>query len=169
MAGIFIAWIMFCWKLNVKLIRKRVFTLARAFILFLFIPGAVIADIIATPFIYMFPKTFLPFGTPEMTLDEMVRFLADYSVLNGEQQTNHWILAMKLFKERPSEFWLTQVPFIFLLGFLLVMFYRAGWPYKGKKKNIISDEITHGSSRWRTPREYQKTLIKINTDLEERR
>lgn len=164
MVGIFMAWLMFCWKLNVKLIQKRVITLARVFILFLLIPGLIIADIIATPFIYMFPKTFLPFGTPEMTLDEMVRFLADYSMLNGMQQTNHWILAMKLFKERPPEFWLTQIPFIFILGFLLVMFYRAGWPY-WKKKNIISDEITHGSSRWRTSREYKNTLIKIKTDL----
>lgn len=164
MAKIFIMWIIFCWRLNVKLIQKKVFTVARAFIAFLLIPGLAIADIIATPFIYMFPKTFLPIGTPEMTLDEMVRFLADYSVLNGEQQTNHWILAMKLFKERPQEFWLIQIPFIFLLGFLLVMFYRSGWPYKGKKKNIISDEITHGSSRWRTSREYQKTLTKIKMD-----
>ena len=164
MAGIFMAWLMFCWKLNVKLIRKRVITLARVFILFLLIRINNCRHYSNTFYLYVSKDTF-PFGTPEMTLDEMVRFLADYSTLNGVQQTNHWILAMKLFKERPPEFWLTQIPFIFILGFLLVMFYRAGWPYKGKKKNIISDEITHGSSRWRTPREYKNTLIKIKTDL----
>ncbi|WP_213974698.1 VirD4-like conjugal transfer protein, CD1115 family [Tepidanaerobacter acetatoxydans] len=120
-------------------------------------------DYIGLAFVYMVPKVIWPPIKPAMTVEEAVSYLAAKSLAPNTGYTNHFVITQRLFTERPMEFWIAQIPFIFILCIILVIFYRTGWPYR-RPALLMSKETTHGSSRWRKPKELLKTLVRVDTE-----
>lgn len=150
------AMVLYLWK-------SKVITIPRLIILFVVLPVFVVFDYIGLAFVYMVPKVIWPPLKPAMTVEEAVNYLAAKTLAPGTGYTNHFVITQRLFAERPLEFWLAQIPFIFILCIILIIFYRTGWPYR-RPALLMSREITHGSSRWRKPGELLKTLAKVNTE-----
>lgn len=153
------------FKLQFKMWRflftKKIVTIPRLIIIYIVLPVFVLVDIIGTAFVYMIPKFIWPPLKPAMTFEQVVKWLG--ATVPGTNTTNHWLLTTKLFTERPPGFWLAQIPFIFVLCIILIIFYRTGWPYR-RPALLMSKETTHGSSRWRRFGELSKTLTKVDTD-----
>ncbi|HHW02058.1 MAG TPA: type IV secretory system conjugative DNA transfer family protein [Thermoanaerobacterales bacterium] len=150
------AMVLYLWK-------SRVITIPRLIILFVVLPVFVVFDYIGLAFVYMVPKVIWPPLKPAMTVEEAVNYLAAKTLAPGTGYTNHFVITQRLFAERPLEFWLAQIPFIFILCIILIIFYRTGWPYR-RPALLMSKEITHGSSRWRKPGELSKTLARVDTE-----
>ncbi|WP_422445381.1 VirD4-like conjugal transfer protein, CD1115 family [Thermoanaerobacterium sp. DL9XJH110] len=157
----------FAYKTDAKirhfLWSKKIVTIPRLIILFFVLPVFALVDYIGLAFVYMVPKVVWPPIKPAMTLEEAVNYLAAKTLAPGTGYTNHFVITQRLFAERPLEFWLAQIPFIFILCIILIIFYRTGWPYR-RPALLMSREITHGSSRWRKPGELSRTLAKVDTE-----
>jgi len=143
--------------------KSKVITIPRLIILFLVLPVFALLDYIGLAFVYMVPKVVWPPIKPAMTVEEAVNYLAAKTLAPGTGYTNHFIITQRLFVEKPPEFWLAQIPFIFILCIILIIFYRTGWPYR-RPALLMSRETTHGSSRWRKPGELSKTLTRADTE-----
>lgn len=140
-----------------RLWKSRVITIPRLIILFIVLPAFAFLDYIGLAFVYMVPKVVWPPIKPAMTVEEAVNYLAAKSLAPNTGYTNHFVITQRLFTERPMEFWITQIPFIFILCIILVAFYRTGWPFI-RPALLMLKETTHGSSRWRKPgRAFQNT------------
>ncbi|KUO52341.1 MAG: hypothetical protein APF76_04715 [Desulfitibacter sp. BRH_c19] len=140
-------------KILGPLFEKRILTIPRIIVLLL-VPLFFIASFIGSVPILYIPKTILPVLQPEMTWEQVFSYLNSDNPVTGE---NIWFeMTIKLWKDRPPQFWLSQIPLAGALLALAFIFWRTGWPFE--KSIRASKDHTHGSSRWRKTSEYRSTL-----------
>lgn len=115
----------------------------------------IFAMFITMPMYYL-PKTIWPPLQPAMTWRQIFNHL----LTKNSEGVYHWAAETgTLWGNRGPVFWLTQIPSLVLLVLWILKLFRFERPSMRAAK-----QATHGSSRWRKPRELANTLVRIKCD-----
>ena len=98
------------WRVVAWLARVRVITWQRVLVAHLLL-ALVLVSLLFTPMLYVVPKTVWPPMVPEMTWLQAADWLGE-KLPSGESRYSE--LGFRLWRERPPEFWLTQIPLMIL-------------------------------------------------------
>ncbi len=143
------------------LFRHRILTWQRV------LTGYLLAVLLATdfltlPLLYHAPQVFLPLLHPKTTWPALLNWLntVPQATWNKAHQPWGFISIIWLLGHRPAGFWFIQLLWLFLGLPLLHWAWTSGWPSRHREPKAAA-VATHGSSRWRQPKEYPATLARI--------